>query len=291
MATQTLVDLVVLGALWGASFLFMRVAAPAFGPVPLIFVRVTIAALLLLPMLLRQQGGLAQARAVAAPLALVGAINTAIPFTLLAFAALTLPAGLSSVLNASVPLFGGLIGFLWLGQRPSRQRTLGLAAGFGGVLVLAWPRLTSVHDWRAVVAALGATVLYALSAHVTQRSLAGVRPLVLAGGSMVAASLMLAPLAVVAWPAAPPAASAWLYAGLLGVGCTALAYLLYFRLLARAGPSTAMAVTYLIPVFGVTWGALLLDERLPASAILGALLVLGGVALATWTPARRGTLR
>ncbi len=290
MATQTLVDLVVLGALWGASFLFMRVAAPAFGPVPLIFVRVTIAALLLLPAMVRQQG-LTQARAAAAPLALVGAINTAIPFTLLAFAALTLPAGLSSVLNASVPLFGGVIGFVWLGQRPSRQRTLGLGVGFAGVLVLAWPRLTSANDWRAVVAALCATVLYALAAHVTQRSLKGVRPLVVAGGSMAAASLMLLPLAVVAWPAAPPAASAWVYAALLGVGCTALAYLLYFRLLARAGPSTAMAVTYLIPVFGVTWGALLLGERLPASAMLGAILVLAGVALATWTPARRGTVR
>lgn len=290
MAAQTLIDLIVLGALWGASFLFMRVAAPAFGPVPLIFVRVTIAALLLLPPMLRHHG-FAQVRAVAAPIALVGAINTAIPFTLLAFAALTLPAGLSSVLNASVPLFGGVIGFLWLGQQPSRQRALGLAVGFGGVLVLAWPRLTSASDWRAVVAALIATVLYALAAHVTQRSLKGVRPLVVAGGSMAAASIMLLPLAVVAWPAAPPAASAWGYAALLGVGCTALAYLLYFRLLARSGPSTAMAVTYLIPVFGVTWGALLLDERLPASALLGALLVLAGVALATWTPARRDTLR
>ena len=290
MTTQTLIDLIVLGALWGASFLFMRVAAPAFGPVPLIFVRVTIAAVLLLPPMLRQQG-FAQVRAVAAPIALVGAINTAIPFTLLAFAALTLPAGLSSVLNASVPLFGGLIGFLWLGQRPTRQRALGLAVGFSGVLVLAWPRLTSAGDWRAVVAALVATVLYALAAHVTQRSLKGVRPLVVAGGSMAAASLMLLPLAVVAWPAAPPAASAWGYAALLGVGCTALAYLLYFRLLARSGPSTAMAVTYLIPVFGVTWGALLLDERLPSSAIAGALLVLAGVALATWTPARRDALR
>lgn len=290
MAAQTLIDLIVLGALWGASFLFMRVAAPAFGPVPLIFVRVTIAALLLLPPMLRHHG-FAQVRAVAAPIALVGAINTAIPFTLLAFAALTLPAGLSSVLNASVPLFGGVIGFLWLGQQPSRQRALGLAVGFGGVLVLAWPRLTSASDWRAVVAALIATVLYALAAHVTQRSLKGVRPLVVAGGSMAAASIMLLPLAVVAWPAAPLAASAWGYAALLGVGCTALAYLLYFRLLARSGPSTAMAVTYLIPVFGVTWGALLLDERLPASALLGALLVLAGVALATWTPARRDTLR
>jgi drug/metabolite transporter (DMT)-like permease len=108
---------------------------------------------------------------------------------------------------------------------------------------------------------------------------------------MAAASLMLLPLAVMAWPTAAPGASAWLYAALLGVGCTAFAYLIYFRLLARAGPATAMTVTYLIPVFGVTWGALLLDERLPPSAIAGALLVLAGVALATWTPARGSTRR
>lgn len=290
MATRTLVDLVVLGALWGASFLFMRVAAPEFGPIPLIAVRVTVAAVILLPLLLRTQG-LAPLRSVAGPLALVGATSTAIPFTLFAFAALSLPAGLSSVLNASVPLFGGLIGFLWLGQRPTRQRILGLAVGFGGVLVLAWPRLTTASDWRAVAAALGATVLYALAAHITQRLLGGVAPFVVATGSQTTAAVMLLPLVAFTWPDVAPTARAWGYAVLLGSGCTALAFVMYFRLIARAGPATAMTVTYLIPVFGVTWGALLLDERLPSSAIAGALLVLAGVALATWTPARRDALR
>lgn len=290
MPTRDLIDLVVLGALWGASFLFMRVAAPAFGPVPLIAVRVGIAAVILWPLLLRQ-GAAGQARAAFGPLVFVGAANTAIPFSLLAYAALTLPAGLLSVLNASVPLFGALIGFLWLRHRPAPRTMLGLAVGFAGVLALAWPRLASGSDWRAVAAALLAAVLYGLSAHVTQRSLSGVRPLVVAAGSQVAAAVMLAPLAALAWPDRAPTALAWGYASMLGVGCTALAYVLYFRLIARAGPSTAMAVTYLIPVFGVTWGAVLLDERLPASALLGALLVLAGVALATWAPARRPALR
>lgn len=290
MPTRDLLDLTLLGALWGASFLFMRVAAPAFGPVPLIAVRVTIAAVVLLPLLLRQHG-LREARAAAAPILLVGALNTAIPFTLLAYAALTLPAGLSSVLNASVPLFGALIGFLWLRQRPTRLRMTGLAVGFAGVLVLAWPRLTAAGDWRAVMAALLATVHYGLAAHVTQRSLAGVPPLVVAAGSQMAAALLLLPLVPFVWPAAAPTPRAWAFAGVLGVGCTAWAYVIYFRLIARSGPSTAMAVTYLIPVFGVTWGAILLDERLPASAIGGAMLVLAGVALATWMPARQAAVR
>jgi len=153
--------------------------------------------------------------------------------------------------------------------------------------VLAWPRLTTGSDWRAVAAALLATVLYGLSAHVTQRSLSGVPPLVVAAGSQVAAAVTLLPLAAMLWPEVAPTSRAWAFAVILGVGCTALAYVLYFRLIARTGPSTAMAVTYLIPVFGVTWGAMLLGERLPASAFFGAMLVLAGVALAAWRPARR----
>lgn len=285
MQTRNLVELVALGAIWGASFLFMRVAAPSFGPLPLIAVRVSIAALVLLPLLLRD-GGLQRARKVAGPLILVGAASTAVPFTLFAYAALSLPAGLSSVLNASVPLFGAVVGFIWLHQQPTRQRILGLVVGFAGVLVLAGPRLTSAADWKAVLAALTATVLYAIGAHLTQRTLAGVPPVVVAGGSMLASAAMLVPLALITWPATAPGSAAWGYATILGVACTGLAFLIYFRLLARAGPPTAMAVTYLIPVFGVTWGALLLDERLPASALAGAALVLAGVGLATWSRPR-----
>ena len=283
MPPRDALDLVVLGALWGAAFLFMRVAAPAFGPVTLIAVRVTIAAALLLPLLVRE-GGLAQARSAAGRLALVGALNTAIPFTLFAYAALTLPAGLSSVLNATVPLFGALVGVLWLGERPRPLQLVGLGLGFAGVLVLAWPRLSSASDWRAVAAALTATLLYAISAHLTRQTLTGVRPLVIAGGSMTGAAAMLLPLTLVWHPASPPASGAWGAALMLGVASTAIAYVMYFRLLARAGPTVAMTVTYLIPVFGVSWGAVFLGERLASTALAGGALVLTGVALTTLRP-------
>ncbi|HUU36023.1 MAG TPA: DMT family transporter [Vicinamibacterales bacterium] len=290
MPARDLFDLVLLGALWGASFLFMRVAAPEFGPVPLIAARVAIATVVLVGLVL-WRGSHRALWPVAMPLLILGAINTAVPFSLLAYAALTLPAGLSSALNASVPLFGAVIGFLWLGVRPTPVRVLGLLVGFAGVLVLAWPRLATGSDWRAIVAALSATVLYGLAAYVSQRTLAGVPPLVAAAGSQMAALMLLAPLAIPLWPETPPSTQGWASALILGVGCTAAAYVLYFRLIARAGPSTAMAVTYLIPVFGVTWGALLLHERLGVGALTGGMLVLAGVALATWTPRVAPALR
>lgn len=280
MHPRDVTDLVLLGALWGASFLFMRIAAPELGPVPLIAVRVGIAALLLSGVLL-VRGGFGALLTAARPLVVLGALNTSVPFSLFAFATLTLPAGLSSVLNASVPLFGALTGLLWLRQRLAARRLVGIAVGFAGVLVLAWPKLAVGGDRLALIAALSATLLYAVSAHYTRRYLTGVPPLAVATGSQIAATLLILPLAVAQWPATPPSARAWACAAALGVGCTAVAYVLYFRLIARVGAVTAMAVTYLIPVFGISWGALVLGERLPASAFGGAVLVLAGVALTT----------
>ena len=208
-------------------------------------------------------------------------MNTAVPFTLFAYATVTLPAGLASVLNATVPLFGAVTGAIWLGDRLSAARGAGLLTGFAGVVVLAWSRLSAGGDGLAVLAALAATVLYALAAHYTRRRLGGVPPLTVATGSLIAATAITLPFGVGFWPAANPSARAWACAVALGVGCTALAYLLYFRLIARTGAVTALAVTYLIPMFGVTWGAIFLAERLPASALAGGLLVLAGVAIAT----------
>jgi drug/metabolite transporter (DMT)-like permease len=278
MSRRDAVDLGLLGAVWGAAFLFMRVAAPEFGPVALIFVRVTIAAVLLGAVVV-QRGNLSDLRSHTAPLVVLGAMNTAVPFTLFAFAALTLPAGLNSVLNATVPLFGAVVALVWLGERLPPARAVGLVVGFSGVLALAWPKLAVTGDRLAVVAPLVATLLYAGSAHYTRRTLNGVASMVVAGGSQVAAALLMAPLAVAFWPAVQPTATAWASAVALGVLCTAVAYALYFRLLARTGPVTTLTVTYLIPVFGVTWGAIFLHERLPGSALLGGLLVLAGVAL------------
>lgn len=280
MTTRVAVDLVLLGALWGASFLFMRIAAPEFGPVPLIFVRVAIAAALLAGAL-AWRGGLAAVRPYAGPLAVLGTINTAVPFSLLAFTTLSLSAGLTAVLNATVPLFGALTAAVWLRERLAGGRLAGLLVGFGGVVVIAWPKLSGGGDRLPLATALAATLLYAISAHYSRRRFAGVRPLAVAAGSQIAAAVVTFPYAVAAWPAREPSALAWMCAAALGVGCTALAYVLYFRILARAGAFTAMAVTYLIPVFGVTWGAIFLGEQLPVSAGAGAVLVLAGVALTT----------
>lgn len=270
----------------GASFLFMRIAVPEFGPVPLIFVRVAIAAVLLLGLLV-WRGGAGDLRSNAGALVLLGGMNTAVPFSLFAFTKLTLSAGLTSVLNATVPLFAALVSVVWLRERLAAMRVAGLLTGFGGVLVLAWPNLTAGGDRIAVLAALGATILYALSAHFTRRRFSGTPPLVVATGSLVAAAALTLPFAVALWPSAAPSAVAWACAVTLGVFCTAVAYALFFRLIAQIGAVTVLAVTYLIPVFGVTWGAIVLGERLSASAFIGAALVLAGVALTTKAPSPR----
>lgn len=280
MGPRDAVELTVLGALWGASFLFMRIAAPEFGPVPLIFVRVGVAALIL-GTALALRGGLRELRRSALPLAVLGSFNTAIPFSMYAFATLSLSAGLSAVLNAAIPLFGALIAFVWLGQRLHRTAILGVVTGVAGVLVLAWPRLTTEADHTALLAALAANAMYGWAPHYARHHLSGVPPLGVATGSQIAAALLLLPIAIAQWPDASPSPRTWTAALLLAVGCTAIAYVLYFRLIARAGPVIALAVTYLIPVFGVIWGAIVLDERLPVSAFAGGALVLAGVALAT----------
>lgn len=282
MGTRDLIDLVVLGAIWGASFLFMRIAVPEFGAIPLIAARVGIAAVFLLAVLSRRSG-LRDLYGNAARLTLLGAINSAIPFSLFAFAVLSVTAGFASVLNATTPLFGALVAFVWLRDRPAPIRIAGLIVGFAGVLVLVWGRLSVKDDGSgalAVVAGLTAALLYGIAANYTKRRLSGVDSLVIATGSLVAATVFLVPLAVVFWPPAQPSVASWVSAALLAIICTGIAYILYFRLLDRVGPSKTLAVTYLIPVFGVLWGRLFLDEPVTASMIVGCSVILLGITLA-----------
>jgi uncharacterized membrane protein len=144
-------DLVLLGALWGASFLFLRIATPEFGPVPIIFVRVGVAAVLL-GVMLAARGGLGALSAHTGALCLLGAINTAVPFTLFAFATMELSAGLASALNATVPLFSAVVAVIWIGERLGTPRLIGVLTGFAGVLVLAWPRISASHGFGALLA-------------------------------------------------------------------------------------------------------------------------------------------
>ena len=210
---------------------------------------------------------------------LLGALNSAIPFTLFAYATLTMTAGDAAVLNATAPLFGGLIGYAWFRESLSLQKVIGLAIGFLGVVILVWGKLSGITAVLPLSAGLFAAVLYGVAAHFSKRSLKNVPPLVVSTGSLIAASLMLLPLAALTWPDNSPTIKAWLCVVALGFGCTAIAYLLYFRLLKNVGPSNAMTVAYLIPVFGILWGYLLLNESVTISTWIGGLTVLVGTSL------------
>lgn len=286
-----LAELTLLAALWGASFLFLRLGAHEFGPLALAAVRVGLASIILLP-LLAWRGQLAQLRRHAWPLLLVGLLNSAAPFALFSFAALSITAGLSSILNATTPLWTAVVALVWLGQSLTPSRVLGLVIGVAGVTFLAWDqasfRAGGDHAglW-AVLACLAATCCYGLAANATRRFLSDVSPLAVATGSQLAATLLLAGPALALWPAASPSSLAWGSATGLAVLCTALAYILYFRLMSRVGPTNAVTVTFLIPVFALLWGGLFLGEGVTLRMLLGGSVILVGIALALGLVGRR----
>ena len=286
MKTSDLAELMLLAALWGASFLFMRMGAAEFGPVALVAVRVGGAALFLMP-LLQLRGQMGVLREHWRPIFVVGLTNSALPFLCFAYAALSITAGLSAIFNAASPLFGALIAWLWLNDRLNRVRVLGLVIGFAGVLWLAWNKADHSAAFKpggsgwAIVSCLGGAVLYGISASYTKKKLAGVAPMAVAAGSQLAAALALVLPAVLWWPAAAPSGTAWLTAALLAVFCTGVAYVLYFRLIANIGPANAIAVTFLVPAFAVLWGWLLLDEQISGAMLVGCAVILFGTSLAT----------
>jgi drug/metabolite transporter (DMT)-like permease len=297
-----LTDFVLLAAIWGSSFMFMRLSSVEFGAVPTAALRVAIATLFLLPLLwLRGLGP--QLRQHWKPVFLVGLLNSGIPFACYAFALLYITTGLSSILNATVPLFGALVAWLWLKDRPGSSRVLGLVIGFAGVALLASDKAglkpvssgTSagwMEVWApslAIGACLVATLCYALAASFTRRYLGGLPPLVTAAGSQTGATLGLALPALAFWPAKMPGPVAWLALLVSGVVCTGIAYILYFRLIETAGPARALAVTFVVPVFALLYGVAFLGEAITpwmvgcgAVILLGTSLSTGLLRLANW---------
>ncbi|MCD6681739.1 MAG: DMT family transporter [Burkholderiaceae bacterium] len=282
MKQRDIVDLLMLAALWGGSFLFIRVSVASFGPFPLMLMRTAIGALVLLPFLLRGER-LRELRANAGRIALIGVTNSALPFVLYGYAMLRLSAGYSSILNATVPFWSALVAFAWMGERISRLRVIGLVVGFAGVLVLVWGRLGFAGEGLGIpiVAVLGATLSYGIASVATKKYLAQVDSMTGAGGSLVFAAAALLPFAALAWPADSPGALAWLSAVLLGVFCTGFAYVVFFRLIERIGSVGAVTVTFLVPAFAMLWGALLLDEEVTARMLAGGAIILIGTSLTT----------
>jgi drug/metabolite transporter (DMT)-like permease len=279
-------ELLLLGALWGASFLFMRLGAVDFGPLALVFVRVAGAAVMLVPLLL-MRGEAAALRRHWRAIAVVGLLNSALPFVFFSAAALVLSAALMSVFNATAPIWGALVARLWLGDKLGRSRALGLAIGVAGVAGLTWgkadfkPGVHGISPALGIAACVAAAMLYGVAANVSRRHLAGVPPMAVAAGSQLAAAVCLALPAAWAWPATLPGATAWFAAAALAVACTGAAYVLYFRLIAHAGAANAISVTFLIPAFAMFWGWLFLAEQPTAGMLAGCAVILLGTALAT----------
>jgi drug/metabolite transporter (DMT)-like permease len=274
--------LLALGAIWGGSYPFLRVAVPEFTPIPLIAVRIAVATLCAATVL-GARGGFGVVRARFWVLTCLGAINSAIPFCLFAFATLTLTAGFAAVLNATVPLFGAVLGFACFRERFAPTRALGLSIGFSGVVVLVWHKISFGADALSIAAGFTAALLYALAAHLTKRRLSGVDPLAITTGSLIGSCLLLAIPAALTWPEQMPGPRAWLAALVLGVVSTAIAYLLYFHLIRSVGATRSMIVTYLIPAFALFWGWLFLGEPIGLDVVAGAAVILLGTALVART--------
>lgn len=273
-------------AIWGASYLFIRVGAPEFGAAAMGGVRAVAAALLLLPLLL-WRGQLGSLRQHWRGIGFVGVTNAALPFLLFNFAALTIPAGLSSILSATTPLFAALIGAIWLGERLTLARMAGLSLGFGGVVLLVagklhfLPQQDMLRTVLASLACLAATLLYGISGNFSKRFLAEAPPLAVATGSQMVAAVLLIGPAMAWWPQQPPSAKAWGAVLALAALCTTFAYVLFFGLIARLGASKAMSALFLIPAFGVLWGCLFLGETFSLQMGLSCLVILAGCALTT----------
>jgi drug/metabolite transporter (DMT)-like permease len=271
----------LLAAIWGASFLFLRVAAFELGALPTAAMRVAIASAFLLPLLLAK-GHWPALRQHWRPVLFVGVFNSGIPFALFSFAVMHITTGFSSILNATVPLFGALVAWLWLGDKLNLSRTVGLAIGFGGVVLLAGgqasfkPNASGIAPAWAVLACLAAATCYAFSASFTKKYIPSLPPLVTAAGSQIGATLALALPALWFLPDHWPSASAWWSLLMVGVLCTGVAYILYFKLIERSGPAQALTVTFLVPVFAIAYGVLFLGESITAWMLLcGAVILLG----------------
>jgi drug/metabolite transporter (DMT)-like permease len=282
MTLRNVFELLLLASIWGASFIFMRIGSPEFGPILFMALRTLTASIFLLPIVILSKKQ-SEFNGYKTKIFIVGIFNTAIPFVLFGYATLTLSGGLTSVLNATTPMFGAIVAYLWFRDKMSISASFGLLIGFVGVYLLMLDSLTLGQQsiLLPTLAALLASLCYGISANYTKKYLTGISSAVLASGSQISATLVLLPISLFFVPTQLPSTSAIMSVLLLGVLCTGVAYIIFFHLIANLGPAKAMSVTYLIPAFGLFWGSLFLDEVITSSMIIGCGFILTGVALAT----------
>ncbi|MEX0964324.1 MAG: DMT family transporter [Pseudohongiellaceae bacterium] len=291
LSVPTLKDyltLLLLSAIWGASFLFLRIASPAFGPFFLIEMRVVSALLVMLPLcfvLGKQHEILTHWR----PILMLSLCNMSLPFCLFAYATLSIGAGFASIINATVPFFTALLAFLVWQRRLSLVAIVGMCIGFTGVvlLMLEYSGPISIDGPRfAIAAALLACVFYGLAINFMAQYLPGVSGVAVTTGSLLFSSITLLPFALWRWPQVMPSGSIWLSVLALGILCTGFAFVLFYRLVGRIGPNLAVTNTFLIPLFSIFWGKLFLAEELTPFMLVACTLVLTGVGLTTGSLSR-----
>ena len=279
---RTPVELLLLAAIWGGSFLFLRIAAPKFGPLALVDVRLALGALVLSPFLWRARHQLATTSWFR--IAAIGFVNTLLPFLLFAWSAERAPAGVSAIVNSMAVPFAALAAFAMFGERIGGRRLAGLAAGLVGVVVLASGDIGGAGLGPAVTAGTVGAFLYGVSANLVKRYFAGLPPAAVAAATLAWGAILLSPFAVWQWPSAHVSTEAWFSLIALGVICTGIAYAFYYRLIQRVGAPRATTVTYLVPIFGVLWAWLAIGESLTISMAGGGVLILGGMLFAQGKP-------
>lgn len=278
MKNKDIGALFLLAALWGASFLFMRIASPVLGPFLTIELRVLIAGLVLLlySKLIKHKFNF---KDLWKQYLVIGALNAAIPFTLISTATLTLNASFASILNATTPLFAVLVAWGWLKEEITLKKAIGIVVGFSGVVILiGWsPIPLSPKVIFSASLSILAAVSYGFAGAYAKKAFKGVDTLSLAIGQQLAASLILMPITLTKLPSGPiPSIVIFAVVG-LAIFCTSLAYLLYFNLIANVGPTKTLTVTFLVPLFGVIWGIIFLNEKVTGGMIVGLITILSSV--------------
>ena len=285
MRATELSALVLLGAIWGSSFLFIKVAVPALGPFVLMELRVGLAAIALTPFAL-VVAFLPALRSRWRQFLILGILNAAIPFTLIATAEITLTSSLAAILNSTTPLFAAVVSAAWIGETLTVGKIIGLVTGIVGVATLVGldPVPLSGIALASVGIMLVAALAYALGGVYAKRTFVGVPSLSMATGQQTAAAIALLPFAVGTLPGEPPSLAVVLSVLGLALLCTAVAYLLYFYLIANVGPTKTLTVTFLVPVFGLLFGVFLLNEPFGLGTFVGSVIILVSVALVTGLP-------
>lgn len=282
MGARDLGALLLLSALWGASFIFIRVAVPALGPFALVELRVGLAAVAL-ALCAALLGRLPKLRVRWKQFALLGMVNVAIPFSLISAAEINLTASLAAILNSTTVMFTAIVAAVWMGDALTARKIAGVVLGIIGVAVLVgWDPIAM--NWAVVLsvgAMLAASLAYALGSVYAKRTFAGSPPLAIAIGQLTAASMLVLPLAAVSVPDQRPSTIVVLSVLGLALPSTAVAYMLYFRLISNVGPTSTSTVTLLVPLFGLLFGVVLLDEPVGLGTLTGLVLILSSVTLVT----------